>query len=174
MPKTILIIGHAGKPHPGAVTLDIDPQHHPDVVHDLNVVPLPFKDNEFQKIIAHHVLEHLGDLGPVMGELHRVCRADGEIDIEVPHHSSWCANTPWHKLRFNSFAFDSFVAGVYTWNTGRKFKLIKKEVTFHRAFRRFFLHKIFNAKPMVYERFWTYIFPAEHLKVTLQPLKSSA
>jgi hypothetical protein len=108
-----------------------------------------------------------------MKELHRICRPDGVIYIEVPHHSSWCAPTPDHKLYFNAFAFDGYIQDIKTWKTGRKFSLVKREITFHRSFRQVFLHKLFNAKPLAYERFWTYMFPAEHLKFWLSPIKST-
>ena len=45
------------------VTLDIMPEHKPDVVWDLDVLPLPFKDNEFDEIHAYEVLEHCGRQG---------------------------------------------------------------------------------------------------------------
>jgi len=168
-----LVLGSAGKKHEGVITLDIDPEHKPDVVHDLNATPYPFEDNQFDEISAHHVLEHLNDLPPVMEELHRICSPKGRIDIEVPHHSSWMANTPEHKLRFNYFAFSGYAveSGIKDWVTGSKFKLLHREITFHRRFRSLFLHKLFNRNPKNYERFWTYIFPAEHLKVSLQPIK---
>lgn len=170
--KEKLVLGSAGRPHPDAITVDIDPDHKPDVVHDLNVFPYPFADNQFKEISCHHVLEHLNDLIPVMKELHRICHPEGTVYIEVPHHSSWCANVPEHKLRFNYFAFDGYLDdGITKWLLGKKFKLKKREITFHRAIRRYFLHKLFNRHPMAYERFWTYIFPAEHLKVWLVPIK---
>ena len=170
--KTKLILGSAGIKHDDAVTLDIDPEHNPDIVHDLNVVPFPFKDNQFTEIVCHHVLEHLNDLFPAMQEIHRICAPKGLVYIEVPHYSSWCANTPEHKLRYNYFGFDGYIEdGRNRWLKGKKFKLIKREITFHRAFRKFFLHKIFNYYPLAYERFWTYICPAEHLKVWLEPIK---
>ena len=172
--KAKLILGSAGVAAPDAVTLDIDPQHKPDVVHDLHDCPWPFRDNQFKEIICHHVLEHLNDLPAVMNELYRVCHPDGSIYIEVPHHSSWCANVPDHKLRFNYFAFDTYIYDKTTWRTGKKFRLLNREVTFHRAIRRWGLQKIFNASPMEYERFWTYIFPAEHLKILIQPFGKNA
>ncbi len=100
-----LILGSAGKKEDGAVTLDINPEHKPDVVFDLNLTPWPFENNQFDQIICHHAIEHLNDLPPVMSELHRICQPQGNINIEVPHHSSWCANVPEHKLRFNYFVF---------------------------------------------------------------------
>mgnify|MGYP001295474372 CR=1 FL=1 len=173
MKKKKLILGSAGGQAHDAITLDVNSQHNPDIVHDLNTVPLPFDDNSFEKITCHHVLEHLQDLSGVMDELYRICESDGIIYIEVPHHSSWFANVPEHKLRFNYFAFDGYIEGGMTkWMTGKKFKLINRQITFHRSFRRYFLHKIFNAFPLTYERFWTYIFPAEHVKIWLQPIKN--
>ena len=171
MKKSKLVLGSAGKKTQDAITLDIDSNHKPDVVHDLNIIPLPFEDNQFKEIICHHILEHLNDLSRLMKELHRICAGDGVIYIEVPHHTSWCANIPSHKLRFNYFAFDEYLTEIDSWHTGEKFTLVKREVTFHHAFRRYFLHKLFNKFPMQYERFWAYIFPAEHFKIWLRPKK---
>ncbi len=47
----------------GLVTLDINPAHKPDVVHDLSVLPLPFADNSADEIHAYDVLEHIGTQG---------------------------------------------------------------------------------------------------------------
>lgn len=44
-------------------TLDINPDHNPDVVWDLNDIPLPFEDNVFDEIHAYEVLEHCGRQG---------------------------------------------------------------------------------------------------------------
>ena len=175
MKKEKLVLGSAGKAHPDAVTLDIEPKHKPDLIHDLNISPLPFENNSFKEIICHHVCEHLQDLSSLMGELHRICKPGGVISIEVPHHTSWCANVPEHKLRFNYFAFDGYIEGGQTeWVTCKKFRLMRKQITFHRSFRRFFLHKLFNKFAFSYERFWTYMFPAEHFKVWLQPIKNNS
>lgn len=172
MKKEKLILGNAGKSAKDAITLDINPSHKPDIIHDLNITPLPFHDNQFKEIICHHILEHLNNLPSIMKELHRICKPIGSIYIEIPYHTSWCANTPEHKLRFNYFAFDGYIKkGITKWITEKKFKLLKRELTFHRVFRRVLLHKLFNTFPMTYERFWAYIFPAEHLKIWLQPIK---
>lgn len=173
MEKKKLILGAAGGKDPDAITLDIDPRHKPDVVHDLNKIPWPFKDNQFQTIICHHVFEHLNSIDGPMEELHRICMKDGEIYIEVPYHTSWCANVPEHKLRFNYFALDGYLQdGKTKWiTTDKKFKIIERRITFHKAFRRYFLHKLFNKFPLYYERFWAYIIPAEHLIFRITPIK---
>lgn len=43
------------------VNVDIDPACSPDLVWDLNKLPLPFEDNTFERCIISHVFEHLGD-----------------------------------------------------------------------------------------------------------------
>ena len=48
LPKDKLVLGSAGKFQPDEITLDIDSEHQPDVVHDLHVVPLPFDDHQFK------------------------------------------------------------------------------------------------------------------------------
>ncbi|MDP8213288.1 MAG: methyltransferase domain-containing protein [Candidatus Zapsychrus exili] len=169
--KEILVIGSAGKKNEDAITLDIDPKHNPDVVHNLMEIPYPFKDNTFKEIVAHHVLEHLDNVSTALVELFRICKPDGEIIIEVPHHTSWCSKSPFHKAYYNYFSLDDFVEGNATWITEKKFRCLYKEITFHRNFRAIFLHKFFNKFPLAYERFFYYIFPAENVKIKLQPVK---
>ena len=169
-----LILGHAGKEDSTAVTVDINPVLNPDVVHDLNKIPWPFKDSQFKQIICHHVLEHLEDLQGPMAELHRICSREGEIYIEVPYRTSWCADAPYHKLRFGWFALDPYLEGRGDrWLTNTKrFMVLEQKITFHKHFRRYLLHKLFNRFPFYYERFWSYIIPAEHLVFRLRPLKT--
>lgn len=47
----------------GLTTLDHNPDHGCDVVHDLEALPLPFADDSFDEIHAYEVLEHLGRQG---------------------------------------------------------------------------------------------------------------
>ncbi len=85
------------------VTLDIDPQCKPDVIHDLNVRPLPFKDLEFDEIHAYEVLEHIGTQGDWRGffeewnEYHRILRPGGLFCGTCPSaESRWCWGDPGH------------------------------------------------------------------------------
>jgi hypothetical protein len=45
------------------ITVDIDPSCGADVLHDINVIPLPFADNYAEEIHCYNVLEHLGTQG---------------------------------------------------------------------------------------------------------------
>ena len=71
----------------GYINVDWSPLVHPDVVHDLNVVPYPFEDNSVDYIEASHVLEHLDKPFILMKEFHRMLKLGGTIDIKVPHFS---------------------------------------------------------------------------------------
>jgi len=172
--KKVLAIGSPGNADPSIMTVDVNPAIKPDVVHDLNVVPWPFEDNQFKKIICYHVIEHLVDIEPCMHELHRICDPTGEIYIEVPHHTSFYAKSLHHKLQFHYFSIDEYIDnGVEKdWHTScARFKLLDRKITFHRSFRKYFFHKLFNLRPLMYERFWAYVCPAEHIKFWLQPIK---
>ena len=44
-------------------TLDINPDHKPDVLWNLDEMPLPFDNDSFDEIHAYELLEHLGQQG---------------------------------------------------------------------------------------------------------------
>lgn len=71
----------------GFVNLDWNKLVEPDVVHDLNNVPYPFSDNEFDLVNASHVLEHLEKPFIIMEELHRILKPNGKLIVRVPHFS---------------------------------------------------------------------------------------
>lgn len=95
-----LNIGCAGFKKPGYVNLDWQSIVEPDVSHDLNVYPYPFKDNEFDVIEAFHVIEHLDRPFSVMKELHRILKPGGVLSIKVPHFSRGMAH-PEHAHGFD-------------------------------------------------------------------------
>lgn len=67
------------------VLVDIRPFPNVHVVHDLNVRPWPWKDNEATHIQAIHVVEHLHCLLiPFMDEAWRVLRPGGSLYLETP------------------------------------------------------------------------------------------
>lgn len=84
-------------------TLDINPDHNPDVVHDMNVIPLPFADDTFDEIHAYEVLEHCGTQGDYRfffgqwADFWRVLRHGGMVFGTVPlPESPWAWGDPSH------------------------------------------------------------------------------
>lgn len=53
----------------GAVGIDFVGNTNADVVHDLNIFPYPFPDNDFDKVVCSHVMEHIDDVVKVMEEV---------------------------------------------------------------------------------------------------------
>jgi len=82
-----LNIGSGLKRIDGYLNVDYNPQVNPDFIVDLEKGILPFDNNSVDGIIAHHILEHIGDnFLKLMEEIYRVCKDGAIIDIEVPHH----------------------------------------------------------------------------------------
>lgn len=76
------------------VTLDMSPECKPDVLHDLEVLPLPFEDNSFDEIHAYGVLEHLSEQGDhksffaQFDEFYRILKPSGFLLAVVPNEQS--------------------------------------------------------------------------------------
>jgi len=92
-----------------------------DVVRDIEK-GLPFENNKFEGIKAHHILEHIKDLIFVMNEFHRVLKPSGILDIEVPTGRN-ARIDPTHARFFDQHGFNFFFirdfnsenAGVLGW-----------------------------------------------------------
>ena len=87
--------------------INLDNHGRCDVLHDLNEFPYPFSDDEFDNILASHVLEHLDDLIKVMQELHRISKPDAIIEIKAPYwnnHCSWLDVGHRHCFSYNAFS----------------------------------------------------------------------
>ena len=73
----------------GAKVIGIDNRALPsvDIIHDLEE-PLPFKDDEFDLVVASHVFEHIRNLIPLMSEVHRILKPDGMLKAWMPYCAS--------------------------------------------------------------------------------------
>ena len=150
----------------GAYGVDIDFTNKPDILFDLNKFPYPLRDSSVDRITAHHILEHLGDLYGIFREAYRVLKDGGDFFIEVPHFSCRVAySEPEHNRYFSYFMFDKLIASI-------RCQVLKRQITFHKSFRRVGLQWIANRYPNAFERFWIYLFPAENVKLHLKIVKS--
>jgi predicted SAM-dependent methyltransferase len=69
--------------------VNVDKFGSPDVTHDLETFPWPWRDSSVEEVTLVHVLEHLGRVPDVfigiMKEIYRVCRNGAHVYIVVPH-----------------------------------------------------------------------------------------
>ena len=74
---------------PGWCNVDRSDVAHCDRLLDLETTPWPFDDDCAEFVLMKHVLHCLGrDTGSflaIMAELYRICKADGVVEIHVPH-----------------------------------------------------------------------------------------
>lgn len=89
--------------------LNVDIKGKYDKYVDLNLIPYPFDDNEFDVIYMINVLEHLKPTPyETLNELYRISKNGCIIHIEVPYCHSQSANSMNHIHRgFLSTSFDN-------------------------------------------------------------------
>lgn len=106
--KRVLNVGSGSTTYkaPNVVNLDGTNGDGVNIVFDLSKTPLPFKDNEFDLIIANHVLEHVPNWFECMRELARVVKVGGRIEIWIPPVSSDSAFT--YRDHINALGIESF------------------------------------------------------------------
>ena len=80
--------GYAQYRTPNVVNLDAYDRCKPDVVWDLEHMPLPFEDNSFDLILANHILEHVRGGWALFAECGRVLKPNGRMEIYVPGNGS--------------------------------------------------------------------------------------
>jgi SAM-dependent methyltransferase len=125
------------------VHLDRREMPHIEQVWDLDQFPYPFVDNEFDRILALDVLEHLADLRRTTEELWRIAKPGARMTVRVPHWTSYRAHRdPTHRTDFDEHSFDYFGLGEYSYYSTARLKVLSvvAEETYPRLFR--FLHAI--------------------------------
>ncbi len=153
----ILDVGCSKNKIKGAIGLDIDPNSDADIICDL-AKRLPIEDGEYDLVYCKHLLEHLErpeDVMHLVREIGRVCKPGGRMIFEVPHFSSYVAYSDvTHRRFFSWFMLNSLVAQI-------PHQAIRKQICFYKVFRAVGIAALANRFVETYERFWTYIFPAE-------------
>lgn len=84
----VMDLGYSKRKQKGAMGRDISKDTDVDVVHDLNVFPYPFTDNEFDYIGADNVIEHIDSVIKVLEELHKISKNGATVKIIVPFFRS--------------------------------------------------------------------------------------
>ena len=177
--QQILHLGCGPQKIPGAVGVDINKNIGADIVHDLNKFPYPFKNNQFDRVIAENIMEHLENIPKVMEELHRICKNGAKLLITTGHFSGIDAFTdPTHKHFFTSRTFDYFIPQTDLYElqySNAKYKK-NKVILGPQNTNNFLLNillKIINKYQVFYEKRLAFIFPVGTIKYELQVVKKS-
>jgi SAM-dependent methyltransferase len=131
----ILNLGCGGKVERDQPAVNVDIREVPgiNVVHDLNEMPWPFDDGQFDKVQAEDILEHLDDLVAAVDEIWRVLEPGSLLWVRGPYYLglNWCAD-PTHRRAFNEFSFDYLdpnlpIGQKLGYLTDRKFRVVQAE-----------------------------------------------
>jgi predicted SAM-dependent methyltransferase len=155
----------------GWVNVDYNRAYRPDVVHDFDVLPYPFENEQFERIYCSHVLEHVKDLFGTLDELLRILKKDGVIHVRVPHFSNGNGyNDLTHRRFFGWYTFRQMVDGYY--NRPFAFRIAKQRFNFlaeRHVVVNWMFSWVFNVLPkQVYERFLCWAFPVGEIELELR------
>jgi SAM-dependent methyltransferase len=179
MAEKLLELGCGRKKHEGAVGVDILSDCGADVIHDLDVFPYPFGDDEWDRILCFDVLEHVEHFVRCVEEIWRIARPGATVEITGPFMSSInYFSDPTHRRAFTSHTFDYFIEGRPAFRYGyscARFKLKacdydRDQLSVHRGFRRFLL-KLKNRHKALYEQRLAFIFPVQTVHFELEVVK---
>lgn len=90
-------------------------QTNADMKVDLDVLPLPFKDNTADEIILRQTLEHVDNQLDLLYDCHRILKKGGILKIMLPSFS----NTVQHKTFYHSLTYLDDIAVYKEWKKDR-------------------------------------------------------
>jgi predicted SAM-dependent methyltransferase len=169
---------YKGNPDDEIIGLDLYKGPGIDIVWNLEKTPLPFKTNEFDMVVASHVLEHIKNFFPLIGELHRIIKPGGILKVWVPHASDLSAfGHVGHVRYFTVNTFNHFT-NLHPENkfTKARFKIRKVRLFFVRNFSKFrilnwLFYPLMNFNHKFYEKILCRFIPAIEMYVELEVIK---
>jgi SAM-dependent methyltransferase len=177
MEKKILNLGSGQKKNNAGIRLDINPDVKPDILHDLNIFPYPFKSEYFDIITLDNVLGELESLWDVMDEIYRISKTGAEIIISVPYfRSTYAFIHPNIKSFFTVNTFNYFDPQNELY---KKYKYTKstfkiEKLKFNEGFKSGVIKSIFifiaNKNPQLYERLFSQLIPLDAINFYLKKI----
>ena len=118
-------------------------KHRPEIKYsfDLNNIPYPFKDNEWDEIMMFDVLEHLKEPLDVMNELHRILKPNGLLSLRVAYWENIaCWDDITHRKVYGENAFDCLDPSTpkgkeYGYYSDRKWKIEQRVIDRSKSLR---------------------------------------
>ncbi len=150
---------------PGSIGLDKRPAPHVDVVHDLNVYPYPFPNDEFDWIEMSHIIEHVDRPLHLMNEVQRIAKPGATIRLITPHYSSQLSYGDLEH--FHHLGYVTFL----TLQTTGLFKIKKHKLWFTDLYKVLGISLLANWFPRRWEKYCCFIFPAFYVEVFFEVIK---
>ena len=186
-----LNLGSGPVPKGGLYSVDHADIEGIDIIADLNEPLTLLPDNCAEYVFTSHTLEHIDNLLQLLGEIHRITRPGGVIEIVVPHFSNpYYYSDPTHVHFFGLYTMSYFAdteKQPHKWKVPPFYTSIRFDIESIRiAFYRFnlldrlfvpLLRYLVNRSPGAQE-FYEYrlsrIFPASELRYRMRPSKPPA
>lgn len=177
----ILELGSGEKPYfsknpkDAIVHLDKFKLPHVEKVWDLEKIPLPFKDNEFDLVIANHTLEHIKNFFHLIDDVWRILKPNGIFIIRAPYFRSHTAfASVEHVNFFSATSFDQYRQNAYySYSVKARFEVSKKLRWIIQGKLKFLniFNPILNLNPNAYEILLSHILPVEEIQYELKAIK---
>jgi len=164
-----LNLGSGGRPIKGYVNIDMNPKAPMvDIIHNLDSMPWPFRDESADEIMMAHCLEHLNDHNLAMREIYRILEFGGKASVTVPHFTwqlAYADPTHKHFFAYPTFFYYSGKGGYFDF----KFKSCNVKIIFGKRLSiwNYFIEPLANRFPTVYEQSPFRIFPALSIQAIL-------
>lgn len=172
---TKLNLGCGRKTRKGWINIDINQGKNVQLVHNLNNIPYPFKDNTVKEIYARAVVEHLHILpDEFVTECYRILVKGGKLKFSMPYSTSVNRDiSPQHSGRASLYeTFDVYTKQHFP-HDFVKFRKIKKVLLFPKGLHlhNYLIEPLLNKFPQlikIYEHTpLKYLVSAEGLIITL-------
>jgi len=180
--QKILNIGCGLKKPDDHFGIDINPRSKADLICDLNSPPWDLKDDTFEEVYCHAILEHLSNFYGVMEEIWRVSKQGSLVYINVPHYTDVASYTdPTHVNHLTSYSFDA-LTGENQWSyyTDARFEIVTLRVNLLKLYKALGIEFIINVsikfKPLrvirkIWETYFSYIIRGKSIEVILKVIK---
>jgi SAM-dependent methyltransferase len=183
-------LGSGPRPRDGFYALDHLELAGIDIVADLNRPLELLPDNCAEHVFSSHALEHVENLLPLLGEIHRITRPGGLVEFVVPHFSNpYYYSDPTHVRFFGLYTMNYFVDTdkqpeawrVPVFYSATRFEMESVKLSFYRTnlfdrlfvpFLRYFVNRSAGAQNF-YERRLCWIFPAAEVRYRMRACKAN-
>ena len=149
----------------GSIGVDIKAAPHVDLVHDLDVYPYPFNENQFDHIEMSHILEHIREPSRAMNEVYRIARPGASIRIVTPHYSSQLSYGD--LTHYHHFGYVTFTQLCRE----ERFRMKSFKLIFSDFYRVLGISLLANWFPRRWEKYAAFIFPGLYVETALFVVK---